>query len=153
MEYINHNHLLDKYFKGQSTLEEEKAIKELLSKRFDSSDRYSEMGAYFSYVSHKQKKSKIIKLRWRNTYRIAGVVAVAASICIAFFLPFGNFTKQNTPTEQVVYLSDIEQQELLESYQHFKSYMINASEKLNQGMNSVAHIDRFQTVKTYLESE
>ncbi|MCY4268359.1 MAG: hypothetical protein OXC67_10830, partial [Flavobacteriaceae bacterium] len=136
MEYKNHNHLIDKYFKGQTTLKEEKAIKELLSNYSDSTDRYSEMGSYFSYVTYRQEKSKVMKLRLRKTYRFAGVAALAATICFAFFLPFGNFTKQKAPNEQVVYISDLEQQELLESYEHFKSYMINASEKLNQGMNS-----------------
>lgn len=153
MEYTNHNHLIEKYFKGQTTLDEERVIKELLSNRSDTSERYSEMEPYFSYVSHKQKRSKVVRLRLRNTYRIAGVAAVAATICFVFFLPFGNFTKQDTPTEQVVYLSDLERQELLESYEHFKSYMIDASEKLNQGMNSVARIDQFEVVKTYLETE
>lgn len=153
MEYTSHNHLIEKYFKGQTTLNEEKAIKEWLSNRSNNSDRYSEMESYFSYVTHKQKRIKIVKFRIRNTYRMVGVAAIAATVCFLFFLPFGNFTKQNAPTEQVVYLSDLEQQELLESYEHFKTYMIDASEKLNQGMNSVAHIDRFEVLKTHFEIE
>ena len=153
MEYKNHNHLIDKYFKGQTTLEEEKVINELLSNQSDTTDRYSEMSSYFSYVSHRQERSKTIKLRVRYTYRITAVAAIAAAICVVFFFPFGNFTNQNSPTEQVVYLSDLEEQELIESFEHFKSYMINASEKFNQGMNSASHIDRFEVVQTYLETE
>ncbi|MCY4561806.1 MAG: hypothetical protein OXC03_05795 [Flavobacteriaceae bacterium] len=154
MEYTNMKQLIEKYFKGETTLEEEKAIRELLSQRKETANEYSEMSSYFSYLSHKQTKSKVIKLRVRNAYRISAVAAVAATVFMAFFLPFGNFSKQqDTTTQQVVYLSDLEEQELIESFEHFKSYMIDASLKLNEGTNSLAHLDRIQVLETYLESE
>lgn len=148
------NILVEKYFRGETTLEEEAKIrKHLTANSGHTNDERCELSGFFDFISHKQKKTRSRKIRIRQTYHVLGVTAMAASIALFIILsPFKTLTSESQQVvDRVVYLSDLEQQEILETYNQFREYMISTSQMMNEGINSVSHLNKFQEVALNLE--
>lgn len=148
------NILVEKYFRGETTLEEESKIRKHLTANSEHKNaECDELSVLFDFISHKQKKIRSRKIQTRNTYRVLGVTAMAASITFFITLvPFKTVTSESQQVvDRVVYLSDLEQQEIIETYDQFRQYMISTSQMMNEGINSVSHLHKFEEVALILE--
>ena len=156
MEFKDLEILLEKYFEGNTTLNEELQIKEFFKNNSDLPDNLMETRAMFQFFSkEKQEKTDMVfpvkekqkSARVRNLYY--QVSAIAASILILISV----ITYTDNTEEQRVYayingkpIMD-EQVAIIEA----KRALLLVSSNLNEGTESLKHLSSFNKAEKLVE--
>jgi hypothetical protein len=151
--------LLDRYFEGETTLEEENLLREYFSGN-EIPEKYHGMAAYFRFVQLEarrhldkpgfdqqfiaglagKKTAKIIKFRQQYYYWATGI-AVSIMIMVAVFLKFDPFSSRIEDTFHDPQIA----------YQEAKKILLFVADKLNQGTSHLEPVSRFETGLKSLE--
>jgi len=133
MELKQVHKLIDAYFEGTTSLEEEKALKAYFSaKEIDPSlDAYA---PYFATIKLEQKGTSSVPFSptTKKTKTRTRVAIIAASFLLGFFVL--KHVQQPTPptAEELV-------------FEEFKANMYMVSQHLNRGMEGMAYMDTLNT--------
>jgi len=141
MELTKIETILEKYFQGETSVSEEKELKNY----FSSSDvahhlvHYKPMFGYFSKATE-QKFNQTILLQAKKQY--VGWLSIAASVVV--LLGISTFTYLHQP-KQMDDLGTYESPE--EAFEATQKALSMLSEKVNVGIESVSYINEFQNSK------
>lgn len=137
MESRNVQELLEKYFEGESTVSDEKALKNYFASQNVAPEfaQYAPMFQYFS-VAKEERYTKTIPLKPRRQYyRWA---SVAAAVVMAFGLYFGNEYRVQ---------KQLEQQEAQFAYEETKKALGLLAQNFEKGTSQFSHLNRFDEAK------
>ncbi len=139
MDWDKTHLLMDRYFEGETTLEEEASLRRLFNSAAEIPEdlkKYQPLFTYFEQSQHtvfpttKKPFSKQF-LPW---------IAVAASVLIIFAIPFKS--QQQTPDEQ----------QLQQAYEELRSNMNVMSTYLNKGKKQLAYLEVWnQTTQKFIK--
>ncbi|MBW6459674.1 MAG: hypothetical protein K0B08_03795 [Bacteroidales bacterium] len=145
--------LLNRYFEGETSLEEENQLREFFSGD-QIPEKFSGVAAYFSFMQSEaarfldkpgfdqqviagspgNKMSKIIKFRQQWYYWASGV-AVSIMILVAVFVKFDPFSPRIEDTFQDPQVA----------YQEAKKILFFVADQLNNGTSRLEPVTRFET--------
>lgn len=143
MELSKIEQLLDKYFEGKTTLQEENDLKKYFSQAFVPThlEQYKAMFTYFSQ-SKEEKMETEIKLPKENKkiiwYKYVGIAAI---LVVSFTII------QLYPTKNEIKLTQAEQKEAQRAFNETKKAFQLISKNLNKGNNAIAYLDEFESTK------
>ncbi len=140
MELINIEKLLDKYFDGTTSIDEENALKEYFAKN-DIPSHLQDYKAMFTYfaknkeeVSSKNIQVKTEKKTWRFNWLIASAAALLLFVSVYQFTPKG-------PTDSEIKEAQIAFNETKKAFQLI-------SDNLNKGNNAIAFLNEYESTKS-----
>ena len=162
---MDYKKLIENYFKGITTVEEEKALK----KYFNSSEVNKELLPYkglFVYWKKEQKHSisaSIPKLLKRDNrlkinflrkhYNLIRSVAAALSFLVLFGFVVHFYTKQNKPKDLEAYWAAKEMEDPQKAYQKARAALLLASKQLNHGRDAALdQIHKVQQASQFIKS-
>ena len=153
--------LLDRYFEGETTLEEENLLREFFSVN-EIPEKYHGMAAYFRFMQSEARRcldttgfdqniipglsltgkepAKILKFRQQWHYWATGI-AVSIMIMVAVFLKFDPFSSRIEDTFHDPQVA----------YQEAKKILLFVADKINYGTSHLEPVSRFETGLKSLE--
>lgn len=148
MEYKNIDQLIEKYFNGDSTLEDEHLIREYFSSSNKISDKHQQLKSLFEFYNEQSKATSNLKLDniiteskpKAKTHKLI-FMALAASIALLFSV----FLFQENSTEEKVY-AYINGQPVLDqqvAYNEAQKALLMISNNLNGGTKDLKHLVDF----------
>lgn len=158
MDYKNIDGLIEKYFNGESSREEEKLINNFFQSELSNSEKYRQEKTMFSFfASEKELKSELIIENVMRPGKKSGksrrmyFYAMAASIAllISFF-----FLQENRPQEQVLlYINGqpVENQEI--AMAEAQKALLLISKNLNEGTENLDYLTEFGKAEAILSNE
>jgi len=158
---LNHHNIaayLDKFWKGESSLEEESALKEFF--------RYNEVGpeweeeaAYFKMIDHQEEKlsldfdAKIKAKMGATSPRERGVIKINWRVAAVLILVLGLAALFNLKDNQTQVPmagangNSPNKEEVREAFEQAKAALFLVSSKLNKGKNHTAKLTAFNEVE------
>ncbi len=158
MDYREIDVLIEKYWQGETTLEEEKILKEFLNQP-ELPEKYQHLVMLFSYYGHaasiEMKTARIdalypnTSIRWyeRSWVKWSSVAAtIVVLVGISYFLLFNHEKKigQSNPNDQIVIEDTFDNPDL--AYQQAKEALLLLSQKLNAGLTYGTDIKMAETI-------
>jgi len=145
MELNEIDQLLDKYFEGETSLEEEAQIKVFLQSKDLLPEKYKRIKAMFSFYQATKNESSELKIenlipfhkKERKSFRIL-YYAVAASAAILFGIWFMQDSKIEKPVYAYINGKPVENQEL--AYKEAQKALMLVSKNLNEGTKNIGHL-------------
>jgi predicted RNase H-like HicB family nuclease len=145
MELANIKQLLDKYFQGETNLEEENQLKSY----FSSENIASELEQYrplFGYFNLSSKEVFIIELPLKSNKITIAWISIAASIL--FFggiFAYMNYKPSSAPVQTVSKLGTFESPE--EAFEQTQKALALLSENVNGGVEGIVYLSEFEKSK------
>ncbi len=139
MELVKIENLLEKYFEGNTSLEDEKVLQTYFAQAYVPAhlQEYQAMFAYFSKnkaeVSTQQIQVKPVKKTWQ-----LGWMSIAAAMLILFSIAYVLIPKEPTEAEKRE-----AQMALVETQKAFQLI----SQNLNKGNNAIAYLKDYEVTK------
>jgi len=145
MEFKEIDQLLNKYFEGETSLEEEAKIKAFLQSKELLPEKYQRLKSMFGFFeSNKNEKIELkfenlipFQKKKRNSFRII-YYAVAASAAILFGIWFMQDSKIEKPVYAYINGKPVESQQL--AYKEAQKALMLVSKNLNEGTKNVGHL-------------
>ncbi|NQX90948.1 MAG: hypothetical protein HRT74_02210 [Flavobacteriales bacterium] len=153
------NRLAEKFWNGETSIEEEAELKQILSYSEDANE-WDDLKAYFEMVDQDAeelqlgedfdqkvlaglttKKPKVISIR-KSLYRIA---AAAAVLIIA--VSVGLWSNQADPNENDLANTQPTEQEIQEAYEQTQEALFLISSKMNKGKKHALSFNKFETAQ------
>lgn len=134
MELRKIEHLLDKYFEGETTLEDEKALRDYFNSP-DPDPKYEDYKPLFTYYERESKLEPMIS-RKQNA-KSSTWMSVAASVVVV--IGVGIYAYQNQPQEDLGTFDDPEV-----ALQQTQRALELLSENVNVGMQSVEYVSEYK---------
>ena len=149
--------LVEKYWAGKTTPNEEAMLKTWYTKHADGTDpeteRYFSMLGNFAKIKSDpnisielpentpvRRINESSKFNYTNLSRIAAVLIVAIGLTLVWKMQSDNITTATTEKEYT-------QEEIQESYEEAKSALLLIAAKLNKGKDAVEQLDKFSETK------
>jgi len=157
MSKLEIRNLLDKYWDGESSLEEETILRDYFSSGdvADEFESYQPLFSFFTEARSVAMKSDITNLpaeRIKSTAKLRDMGwwrSAAAAVLLALGLFFVNRQLSTPAINTLVYQDTYEDPEI--AYQEFKKVMQFVSGKMNKGVNTAAKgINKIETLTNIL---
>ncbi len=140
MELINIKKLLDKYFDGTTSIDEENTLKEYFTKN-DIPIHLQDYKAMFTYFAENKEEvsSKNIQVKTKKkTWRFNWLIALAAVLLL--FVSVYQFTPKG--------LTEAEIKEAQIAFDETKKAFQLISDNLNKGNNAIAYLNEYESTKS-----
>jgi hypothetical protein len=153
MELNEIDQLINKYFEGETSLEEEAQIKAFFNSKRILPEKYQRLKAMFGFYESSKKETSELKIeniipfqkKKTNSFRIL-YYAVAASITILFGIWFMHDSGTEKPVYAYINGKPVENQEL--AYKEAQKALMMVSKNLNQGAKNVGHLSELDKALT-----
>jgi hypothetical protein len=148
MEFKEIDHLIKKYFDGETSLEEENKIRHFLMQGDPLPEKYESMKAIFLFFNSESEKKSRLKLesiiaRPRKQWKIGRISYFAAAACMALVLGFWFMTNHGEEKKVFAYINGrpVENREL--AYKEAQKALLLVSKNLNKGTEKISHLSEF----------
>jgi len=158
MELNEIDQLLNKYFEGQTSLEEEAMIKAFFKSKDILPEKYIKLKALFCFYEASKNETSELEFenlipnqkKKRNPLRIV-YYAVAASIAILFGIWFMQDSKIEKPVYAYINGQPVENQEV--AFKEAQKALMMISKNLNEGTKNVKHLSELDKAMTSLSGK
>ncbi len=140
MELTKIEELLEKYFEGVTTVEEEQVLQTYFSQDVVVShlQEYQPMFQYFAHAGAESPSKEISLKPHKRNYQPWKWFAVAASVAVLVTIYIGNNTSKNN-------ISGINDPEV--AYKETKKALTLIAQNLNKGAEKIAYLEEFEKSK------
>ena len=142
MEFHKIEHLLEKYFEGQTTIIEEKELQTYFSS-IDVAQHLEQYRSIFQFFVHEKNLVRPQKAAPKSKNRLVVWLSVAASTAV--FLGIGTFVYQNDNTVADASFGTYDNPEM--AFQETQKALNLLSTNVNVGVQSVQYIQEFDNSK------
>jgi len=164
MNELNIDKLLEKYFEGETTLDEENQLKEYFNQPVIP-EKYEKYSGHFRFIESESKEnlseefdvdlseciSRTKIYRTNFIYKIGyGIAAVAAVIAI-LIMAYVQYSSLPFKSLRLDYLSQDTYKDPELAYAETKKTLLYVSEKMNTGMNELEKLSKFNKSINKLE--
>uniref|UniRef100_UPI00404AFE13 hypothetical protein n=1 Tax=Flavobacterium sp. TaxID=239 RepID=UPI00404AFE13 len=144
MEPHNIDNLITKYFDGDTSLQEEKTLKDYFSKVIVAPHLETYKPLFNFIKTEKEQKSTTLSMPQNNKKR-NNWVAISAAVCL---FSLGMLWIYDAQVNQIEPEESIQDPEL--AYQETKKALLLVSENLNKGMNKTVYLSEFNKSKNLI---
>lgn len=140
MESVKIEKLLEAYFEGNTTLEEENLLREYFNSKNVAAhlEQYTSMFAGFQVAKEERSSRDFTLPKSKSKTNKPWQYAVAALLVVAFGVGSFYFSQPNYTQEE---------QEALAAFERSKKAMMLLSENLNKGAEQLTLVDQFEITK------
>lgn len=154
MEYKELESILEKYFNGDTSVEEEKLLKKYFQENKNISEKFASYRHLFGYYEDKatEKANFEINLPTKNhiinSKYIYYLVGVAASIILIFGIYF--YSINTNETKVLAYLNGVPVTDEQTAINETKSALLKISSKFNDGTQELNNLTKLNKIENLL---
>lgn len=156
MKELKIDELLEKYFAGETSLDEENVLKEYFNQPMIS-ERYEKYVVHFRFIDSESKEilsndfdevlyEKILKTKIYKTnliYKIGYSIAAVAAVVAILIMAYVQYSSLPFKSLRLDYLSQDTYKDPELAYAETKKTLLYVSEKMNIGMNKLEKLSKF----------